>query len=279
MKIKELKRIGIKKLEDNNIDDVMFKADKLLQYVLNMNKTDLLINENNLVDANLEEKYLVLIDEIIQGKPLQYITNSQEFMKLNFYVDENVLIPQPDTEILVEKAIDIIKKSKNISILDLCTGSGAIAVSIKKYMKNATVCASDISKKALEIAKLNAKNNDTDIHFIESDMFENIKNIEFDLIVSNPPYIETKELKRLPKDVQNEPRLALDGGEDGLTYYRIIRDEGYKFLKNNGVILLEIGYNQNKTVVDLFKENNNYKNIEIYKDLSNIDRVIKIEKS
>ncbi len=279
MKIKELKRIGIKKLEDNNIDDVMFKADKLLQYVLNMNKTDLLINENNLVDANLEEKYLVLIDEIIQGKPLQYITNSQEFMKLNFYVDENVLIPQPDTEILVEKAIDIIKKSKNISILDLCTGSGAIAVSIKKYMKNATVYALDISKKALEIAKLNAKNNDTDIHFIESDMFENIKNIEFDLIVSNPPYIETKELKRLPKDVQNEPRLALDGGEDGLTYYRIIRDEGYKFLKNNGVILLEIGYNQNKTVVDLFKENNNYKNIEIYKDLSNIDRVIKIEKS
>ena len=279
MKIKELKRIGIKKLEDNNIDDVMFKADKLLQYVLNMNKTDLLINENNLVDANLEEKYLVLIDEIIQGKPLQYITNSQEFMKLNFYVDENVLIPQPDTEILVEKAIDIIKKSKNISILDLCTGSGAIAVSIKKYMGNATVYALDISKKALEIAKLNAKNNDTDIHFIESDMFENIKNIEFDLIVSNPPYIETKELKRLPKDVQNEPRLALDGGEDGLTYYRIIRDEGYKFLKNNGVILLEIGYNQNKTVVDLFKENNNYKNIEIYKDLSNIDRVIKIEKS
>ena len=279
MKIKEVKRIGIKKLEDNNIDDVMFKADKLLQYVLNMNKTDLLINENNLVDANLEEKYLVLIDEIIQGKPLQYITNSQEFMKLNFYVDENVLIPQPDTEILVEKAIDIIKKSKNISILDLCTGSGAIAVSIKKYMGNATVYALDISKKALEIAKLNAKNNDTDIHFIESDMFENIKNIEFDLIVSNPPYIETKELKRLPKDVQNEPRLALDGGEDGLTYYRIIRDEGYKFLKNNGVILLEIGYNQNKTVVDLFKENNNYKNIEIYKDLSNIDRVIKIEKS
>lgn len=279
MKIKELKRIGIKKLEDNNIDDVMFKADKLLQYVLNMNKTDLLINENNLVDAKLEEKYLVLIDEIIQGKPLQYITNSQEFMKLNFYVDENVLIPQPDTEILVEKAIDIIKKSKNISILDLCTGSGAIAVSIKKYMKNATVCASDISKKALEIAKLNAKNNDTDIHFIESDMFENIKDIEFDLIVSNPPYIETKELKKLPRDVQNEPRLALDGGEDGLTYYRIIRDEGYKFLKNNGVILLEIGYNQNKTVVDLFKENNKYKNIEIYKDLSNIDRVIKIEKS
>ena len=146
-------------------------------------------------------------------------------------------------------------------------------------MKNATVCASDISKKALESAKLNAKNNDTDIHFIESDMFENIKDIEFDLIVSNPPYIETKELKKLPRDVQNEPSLALDGGEDGLTYYRIIRDEGYKFLKNNGVILLEIGYNQNKTVVDLFKENNKYKNIEIYKDLSNIDRVIKIEKS
>ena len=146
-------------------------------------------------------------------------------------------------------------------------------------MNNVNMYASDISKKALNIARLNAKNNDTEIQFIESNMFENIKNLKFDIIVSNPPYIETDDIINLPKDVQNEPILALDGGLDGLTYYKIIRDNGYSFLKNNGKILIEIGYNQNNRVVNLFKENRNYKNIEIYKDLSNIDRVIKIEKS
>lgn len=290
MNIRELKIIGNKKLEENNIEDSVFKAEKLLQYVLNMDKTELLINNEMLVDKENENKYLMLIDKLIKGKPLQYITNCQEFMKLNFFVDQNVLIPQPDTEILVEKVLDTINKIKQlreikenrkqekILVLDLCTGSGAIGISIKKYITDVEVYASDISKEALKIAELNAKNNDVQIHVINSDMLENIK-IKFDIIVSNPPYIETKELEKLPKDVQNEPQLALDGGEDGLKYYKIIRDEGYKFLKDNGAILLEIGYNQNRSVPDLFRNNENYKNIEIYKDLSNIDRVVKIEKS
>ncbi len=290
MNIRELKIIGNKKLEENNIEDSVFKAEKLLQYVLNMDKTELLINNEMLVDKENENKYLMLIDKLIKGKPLQYITNCQEFMKLNFFVDQNVLIPQPDTEILLEKVLDTINKIKQlreikenrkqekILVLDLCTGSGAIGISIKKYITDVEVYASDISKEALKIAELNAKNNDVQIHVINSDMLENIK-IKFDIIVSNPPYIETKELEKLPKDVQNEPQLALDGGEDGLKYYKIIRDEGYKFLKDNGAILLEIGYNQNRSVPDLFRNNENYKNIEIYKDLSNIDRVVKIEKS
>ena len=290
MNIRELKIIGNKKLEENNIEDSVFKAEKLLQYVLNMDKTELLINNEMLVDKENENKYLMLIDKLIKGKPLQYITNCQEFMKLNFFVDQNVLIPQPDTEILLEKVLDTINKIKQlreikenrkqekILVLDLCTGSGAIGISIKKYITDLEVYASDISKEALKIAELNAKNNDVQIHVINSDMLENIK-IKFDIIVSNPPYIETKELEKLPKDVQNEPQLALDGGEDGLKYYKIIRDEGYKFLKDNGAILLEIGYNQNRSVPDLFRNNENYKNIEIYKDLSNIDRVVKIEKS
>ena len=290
MNIRELKIIGNKKLEENNIEDSVFKAEKLLQYVLNMDKTELLINNEMLVDKENENKYLMLIDKLIKGKPLQYITNCQEFMKLNFFVDQNVLIPQPDTEILVEEVLDTINKVKQlrgieenreqekILVLDLCTGSGAIGISIKKYITDLEVYASDISKEALKIAELNAKNNDVQIQFINSDMLENIK-IKFDIIVSNPPYIETKELEKLPKDVQNEPQLALDGGEDGLKYYKIIRDEGYKFLKDNGAILLEIGYNQNRSVPDLFRNNENYKNIEIYKDLSNIDRVVKIEKS
>ena len=279
MKIKEIRALGIQKLNENNIDDAIYKANKLLQYILKIKKIDFILKENEYVDIKIEKKYIELLDELIKGKPLQYITHSQEFMKLNFFVDENVLIPQPDTEILVEKALELIKDSKNMSILDLCTGSGAIAISIKKYMNNVNMYASDISKKALNIARLNAKNNDTEIQFIESNMFENIKNLKFDIIVSNPPYIETDDIINLPKDVQNEPILALDGGLDGLTYYKIIRDNGYSFLKHNGKILIEIGYNQNNRVVNLFKENRNYKNIEIYKDLSNIDRVIKIEKS
>ena len=279
MKIKEIRALGIQKLNENNIDDAIYKANKLLQYILKIKKIDFILKENEYVDIKIEKKYIELLDELIKGKPLQYITHSQEFMKLNFFVDENVLIPQPDTEILVEKVLELIKDSKNISILDLCTGSGAIAISIKRYMNNVNMYASDISKKALDIARLNAKNNDTEIQFIESNMFENIKNLKFDIIVSNPPYIETDDIINLPKDVQNEPILALDGGLDGLTYYKIIRDNGYSFLKNNGKILIEIGYNQNNRVVNLFKENRNYKNIEIYKDLSNIDRVIKIEKS
>ena len=279
MKVKELKKIGINKLEEYKVDDVIYKAEKLLQYVLNINKVDLIINDNRIVDSKSEKRYLESIEEMIQGKPLQYITHMQEFMKLNFYVDENVLIPQPDTEILVEKVINIIKMDKSVNVLDLCTGSGAIAVSIKKYMEDANVYASDVSKDALNIAKLNAKNNNANIYFIESNMFENIKDLKFDIIVSNPPYIETRELEKLPKDVQHEPTLALDGGEDGLKFYKIIRDEGYKFLNDNGKILIEIGYNQNKSVTRLFEEDSNYKNIEVYKDLLKIDRVIKIEKS
>lgn len=279
MKVRELKKIGIKKLEENNIEDCIYKVDKLLQYILNMSKIDLVINEEKNIDSKIENKYFVLINEIIEGKPLQYITNTQEFMKLNFYVNEDVLIPQPDTEILVEKTLDVAREDNKLSILDLCTGSGAIAISIKKYKNNAKVYASDISKKALEIAKLNAKNNDTDIIFIESDMFQNINNKKFDIIVSNPPYIETKEIENLPKDVQNEPAIALNGGEDGLKFYKIIRDEAYKYLNKNGKILLEIGYNQKDIVEKLFSDNKYYKNIESYKDLSNIDRIIKIEKS
>ena len=279
MKVKELKKIGINKLEEYKVDDVIYKAEKLLQYVLNINKVDLIINDNRIVDSKSEKRYLESIEEMIQGKPLQYITHMQEFMKLNFYVDENVLIPQPDTEILVEKVINIIKMDKSVNVLDLCTGSGAIAVSIKKYMEDANVYASDVSKDALNIAKLNAKNNNANIYFIKSNMFENIKDLKFDIIVSNPPYIETRELEKLPKDVQHEPTLALDGGEDGLKFYKIIRDEGYKFLNDNGKILIEIGYNQNKSVTRLFEEDSNYKNMEVYKDLLKIDRVIKIEKS
>lgn len=283
MKIFELNNIGIKLLEENNIEDSRIKSKLLLEYLLNMSKIDLIVNNDKEVDDLIKEKYMKYINEIINGRPIQYIINNQEFMKLNFYVDENVLIPQPDTEILVQKAIEIIKNKKDnkLDILDLCTGSGAIGISLKKYIDDITVYVSDISEKALEIAKKNAIKNEVEVQYILSDMFSKMDNLKFDLIVSNPPYIKTDVIKLLSKEVQNEPIIALDGGNDGLDYYRIIRNEAYKYLKTNGVILLEIGFDQKNTVSELFKNNDqyNYKNIELFKDLSNIDRVIKIEKS
>ena len=194
-------------------------------------------------------------------------------MNLNFYVDENVLIPQPDTETLVLQAIKRIKQyeNNNIKVLDLCTGSGAIAISLAKEFenKNVQVYASDISDKALEVAKKNSKKNDVHINFINSNMFENIDE-KFDIIVSNPPYIETETIKKLSKDVQQEPHIALDGGFDGLEFYKIIASEYEKYLNDNGTLLLEIGYNQKQSVTELFIN----RNVECIKDLAQNDRVI-----
>ena len=215
------------------------------------------------------------IDKIINGKPIQYITNEQEFMKLKFYVDENVLIPQPDTEIIVEKVIDEFK-DKELKILDLCTGSGTIAISLAKYIERCNILATDISSKAIQIAKLNAEKNQVNkkIEFVLSDMFEEIRKDKFDIIVSNPPYIKTEVIKTLDKQVQNEPKLALDGGINGLKFYEIISKNAYKFLNNNGKIYLEIGYDQKNDVIDLLKKTQKYKDIICIKDLELNDRLI-----
>ena len=197
-------------------------------------------------------------------------------MKLNFYVNDNVLIPQPDTEILVEEVIKICKtkyKEEPIKVLDLCTGSGAIAISIKKYVDNVEITATDISNNALKVAIKNANLNNVEIKFIESNMFEKI-NDKYDIIVSNPPYIEKEIIKTLSKDVQYEPTLALDGGTDGLSFYRDISKNAYKYLQKNSYLALEIGYNQKNSVIDILEKENRYKNIINIKDLSNNDRVI-----
>lgn len=277
MTILELKKYGKQELSKNNIDDIDIKINCLLKFVLRLDSNQIILKLSESVSERNEMQFEKYINELIKGVPLQYITNNQEFMGMNFYVDENVLIPRPDTEILVEEVIKESKiKQKKLQILDMCTGSGAIAISLAKYIENCSVIAVDISELALKIARKNAKINKVleKIEFIQSNMFENIKNRKFDILVSNPPYIETNVIENLNKDVKNEPIIALDGGKDGLEFYREIANNIKNELNINGILFLEIGYNQKNTVKEILKKCNIFKTIECKKDYSNNDRVI-----
>lgn len=279
MTIKENLRISIQKLKENKIEEPMLKARLLLCYVLKVDKEQLMIYYDKMMEENKKEEYQSYIQKLVEGYPLQYITHHQEFMKLDFYVDENVLIPRADTEVTVEEVIAYckIQEKRNLRVLDLCTGSGAIAISVKKYVPNCEVVAVDISKGALEVAKRNAKQNDTDITWILSNLFEKIEGC-FDVIVSNPPYIKKKIIKTLDKQVQCEPILALDGGEDGLEFYQTIIKQAPDYLNENGKLFLEIGYDQKQEVLEIIEKTKRYKIAECKKDLSGNDRMIMAEK-
>ena len=274
MKVKELLEYGRNNLTDKQEPNRLSKI--LLKNLLEVEDSYLVIHYEEEVSEKIQEKFKSDIQLLNSGKPIQYITNKTEFMKLNFYVDENVLIPQPDTEILVEEVFKICNnKNLNYNILDLCTGSGAIGISLAKYIQNSKVVLSDISNEALNIAKKNAaENNVVDkCLFLNSDMFKNIEE-KFDIIVSNPPYIKTDIISTLDKEVQNEPVIALDGGKDGLEFYKIIADEAWKFLKSDGVIAVEIGFDQKNDVINLIEQTGKYKDIYSKKDLSGNDRII-----
>lgn len=276
MTIKELLNQGVIMLKNENIDGPKVKARVLLQYVLKKPREYLIIYDRNEVTPVQRENYIKVIRRLLEGEPLQYIIGRQEFMKLNFLVNKDVLIPRQDTEILVEEVINIAEKIPNPVILDLCTGSGAIAVSLAKYIKNSKIYASDISKNALRVARENAKLNGVlnNIEFIESNLFDKIKDLKFDIIVSNPPYIRTDEIKTLNIDVRNEPKLALDGGKDGLDFYKKITENAFQYLNRQGYLCFEIGYDQKIDVLNIIKKQGRY--IETYskKDLCQNDRVI-----
>ena len=255
MKLSEALKDGIYVLKENNISDCNLKVRLLLSYLLNKPKEYLIINDSEELGVGKQMEYFSLLDRLIRGEPLQYIIGNQEFMGLNFFVNKNVLIPQPDTEILVQSVIKYIEyicgkeniklyekleksRKSSIKILDLCTGSGAIAISVAKENQNDNieVFGSDISELALEVAKINCEKNNVNVKLINSDLFEDI-NDTFDIIVSNPPYIETDIIKELDLDVQNEPHIALDGGKDGLSFYRKIASQSKKYLnKERNVI-------------------------------------------
>lgn len=269
--IKENLEYAIKKLKENDIEECSLKAKLLLSHVLIKPKEFLIINEEKNLSEAEQEKFNRLLEQMIDNVPLQYLVNKQEFYGIEFFINENVLIPQPDTEILVEEVINISNRENKKEILDMCTGSGAIAIALSKNIKNANIIATDISDKALEIAKKNDKENK--VNFIKSDMFENLKNKKFDVIVSNPPYIKTDIIKTLSKEVQKEPMLALDGGKNGLNFYRIIINNADKHLNSNGYLCLEIGDDQKEEVVQLLKQKK-YKEIYSKKDLSGNDRIV-----
>lgn len=278
MKIKELIEEGKNVLSKNNIEDNVIVTRELLAFVLGVEKQYLVIHLADELNAEDYIKFKENINKLINGKPLQYITNNQEFMGLNFFVNENVLIPQPDTEIIVEETLkkckELLLKNGKIKILDLCTGSGAIAVSLSIFLGDeAEVFASDISTKALEVAKYNNGKNNTNVRFIESNLFKNIQEQKFNIIVSNPPYIRSDVINKLSKQVQNEPHLALDGGEDGLKFYKKIIEQSCNYIEN-GYLILEIGYDQKEDVENLLKENKNYSEIKTIQDLSGNDRCV-----
>ena len=288
MTIKEALTKGMIMLKGSNIDSPKLKARLLLQYILKKPRQYLMIYDNKEIDKKEQWQYFVNIEKLTNGVPLQHITHMQEFMKMSFYVDENVLIPRPDTEILVEEVIKIANKMPNPKILDLCTGSGAIAISLAKNLPNAEVYAIDISSKALEVAKKNAKELETKVKFIKSNLFNKFKKnkllktdsvqrneIEkFDIIVSNPPYIKKSDISYLSKEVQNEPELALDGGIDGLDFYRKITNQAIEYLKLGSYLCFEIGYDQKEEVENIIKKYEHYSNTYCKKDLCGNDRVI-----
>lgn len=274
MTIKQAITKGMIMLKSNNVESPKLKARLLLQYVLDKPRQYIIVYDNKEIDKQQQWQYFVNIEKLTKGIPLQHITHRQEFMKMDFFVDENVLIPRPDTEILVEEVIKIAQKYNSPRILDLCTGSGAIAISLKKFVPNADITAVDISEKALEIAQKNAEKLEAKINFVKSDLFDKLDNKKFDIIVSNPPYIRKDEIKNLSEEVQKEPKIALDGGEDGLDFYRIIAEQAINYLKTGSFLCFEIGYNQKNDVIKIIEDEQNYKNTYCKKDLYGNDRII-----
>ncbi len=274
MTIKEALTKGMIILKNNNIETPKLKARLLLQFILKKDRQYLIIYDNKEIDKKEQWEYFVNIEKLVNGMPLQHITHTQEFMKMDFFVNENVLIPRPDTEILVEEVIKIAKTIDNPQILDLCTGSGAIGISIAKNIQSAEVSAIDISEKALEVAKKNANNLQAKVKFKKSNLFNNIGKTKFDIIVSNPPYIKKEDIKLLSNDVQKEPQIALDGGYDGLDFYRKIANKAIDYMKFESYLCLEIGFDQKEEVIEILKNTQYYTDIYCKKDLCGNDRII-----
>ncbi|MDD4003243.1 MAG: peptide chain release factor N(5)-glutamine methyltransferase [Clostridia bacterium] len=278
--IKEVKFATAKKREDvektladmfekANISQPQANIDWTISHVLNIERNKIITVKT--ISAKDYQTIIALAKNRAKGEPLQYVLKETQFCGYKINLSQDVLIPRFETEIIAEEAIKRIKPQS--SVLDLCTGSGCIAIAVQKKT-GCKVSAADISEKAVKLAKSNAAANNAEIEFIVSDMFENLAGRKFDIIISNPPYIKSSDIDSLEREVKDyEPLSALDGGEDGLKYYKIIAQNAKNFINDGGIIFLETGYNQSEEVKELFSE---YNNIEVIKDLDGNNRILKI---
>lgn len=264
---------------ENISDTPRLDVEILLEKALgNVDSLYIRLNLNKELTQEQEDLFNTFIQDRLKGRPVAYIVGNREFMGLDFYVQEGVLIPRPDTEPLVEELIELCRGKENLNILDIGTGSGAITISLAKYLNTSKVKSFDISDIALEVGKKNAISNEVDdrVEFIKSDLFSSIENksIQFDVIVSNPPYISKKDIETLHIQVKDyEPYTALEGGEDGLDFYRSITEQSRMYLKENGILAYEVGHDQAQDVSEIMKSNG-YTKIYTKKDLQGIDRVV-----
>lgn len=292
MKTRILVKEGEYRLSKAFCMDAKIDAEELFCFLTGMDKVGLFLKAEEEVDHDTEEKYLELIDKRAQRIPLQHITGEQEFMGHKFKVSPDVLIPRQDTETLVTEAAKIIqetpreklslleklKGAKEWEVLDLCCGSGAVGISIMKICSNVRMTASDVSEKALRIAETNAKNLHTKVKFVCGDMFKPFEGKKFDMIVSNPPYIKTLMISILQEEVKShEPLEALDGGADGLDFYRIITKQAAEHLKEEGFLVMEIGHDQGEDLRKMLRDDGRYTPAEVIRDLPGKDRVVKCQ--
>jgi release factor glutamine methyltransferase len=267
---RELLQTGRELLKQFRIADTDVDAWYLLAYVCKISRTDLLVRGNLTVPHEQEAAYRRLLSLRTEHIPLQHIIGNQEFMGLEFDVSPDVLIPRQDTEILVE---EVLKVSEGRKVLDMCTGSGCIIISIARLGKPSLAVGADISEKALEIAARNVNKNSVSVELYESNLFGTITG-SYDIIVSNPPYIPTRDIEELMPEVrEHEPILALDGSGDGLEFYRRISTEAGIFLNKGGFLFYEIGYNQGEAVKQILLREG-FTDAVIKKDLSGLDRVV-----
>ena len=277
MRLCELVKKGERVLDMHGVPDPDIDADILWQHISGMNKLDMLMNRDMEISSAQETDYMGLIEKRSTRVPLQYITGIQNFMGYDFHTSENVLIPRQDTEVLVETALKLTKSAEHIlDVLDMCCGTGCIGIAYGLLKPGSVVTLADISDDALRITGENVTelcDEPGRFNVLKTDLFENI-NDRFDLIISNPPYIRSDVIDTLMPEVKdNEPRLALDGMEDGLYFYRIIVDQARKYIKDEGYVVFEIGNDQAEDVQHLFVDSG-YEDIHVVQDLSHNDRVV-----
>lgn len=270
---RELLNYGKKQLSDQQIENAATDAWLLLEYVCGISRTWYFVHEDECPDEEQAEQYRMLIAKRKERIPLQQLTQEAYFYGMKFYVNEHVLIPRQDTEVLVEAVLKAAGNAETPDILDVCTGSGCILLSLLANLKNARGTGVDLSEEALKVAQKNGENLEIQAEWINSNLFDRVRGT-YDIIVSNPPYIETAVIESLMEEVKfHEPRMALDGHEDGLFFYREITEQAENYLNPGGILALEIGYNQGAAVSSLMCSKG-YNNVNVIKDLAGLDRVV-----